>query len=261
MYYNQNMKWKAEYEIGIDEIDIQHKKLIEIINKYNHSISDTKANSYANIGYILTYLTNYTVFHFKAEEKIMKKLTYPEMDEHRTIHDDIISVIREILIKMKKGKTYTPTEFYDFLMSWLNNHILVEDYKIGEYLRSSAQILESTKILLKNPEIIAESIKVELEELNELLNKKLINRDDRELRRIIYLEDLFDNYLFEDIKSFKNILKLLLLLVHGHIIDKLEKDKLYYSLLLEKKKHNFKIELGENSTYIEIDNLLDNLKK
>ncbi len=255
------MEWKSEYELGIDEIDNQHKKLVGIINDYNHSISDKNVNSSAEIENILVYLINYTSFHFKAEEEVMAKLVYPELVEHIEIHEELISKLREILIKMKRKESYTPIEFYYFLMSWLNDHILGEDLKIGAYSKKANHVLITPKLQMKNPESIVEHIKVKLNELDELFNKKLINTEDLELRRIIYLEDLFDKYLFDNIKSFTNILKLLLLLIDKDIIDSLEKDKLYYSLLLEKKLKKMEEEISDDNIYSEINNLLANIKK
>lgn len=255
------MKWKDEYELGIDDIDNQHKKLIEIINNYNHSISDSNTNSIEEIGQIIIYLINYTCFHFKAEEIWMAKLDYPDIDTHMAIHQDLIDKLRDILLKIKRKESYTPIEFYYFLMSWLNDHILGEDLKIGKFSKKTKHILKSPKIPMINPEALTKKIILRLSNIEDLLNKKIITNKDSDFRRIIYLEDLFDKYLLDNLESFTNIIKLLFILVDSKIIIKIEKDQLCNVLLLEKNLKRLKIEFNDKEDFIEIDSLINKLIK
>jgi len=246
------MKWKKEYEIGIEEVDNQHRKLVELINNYNKTISDKKINTSSEIGQVLIYLINYTDFHFKTEEKFMEKLNYPGINEHKEIHRGLIQKLKGILLKIKKKESYSPIEFYYFLMSWLNDHILGEDIKIRKY--SSSNVTQE-KINLKH---IAQYYTEICDELTELESIK--DSEDLEFRRIIYLDSIFDKFQYMEHNSYLNILKLLLSLQQREIITKEERDKLYYSLMLEKRLGKLK-EIFTTNNFSDFDNILAILRK
>ena len=63
------IKWTKEYELGIKEIDNQHKGLVIIINELFELMSQGKAK--AKMNEIFDHLTDYTKKHFKDEERIM----------------------------------------------------------------------------------------------------------------------------------------------------------------------------------------------
>ena len=60
--------WKKSYEIGIDEIDNQHRKLVGIINELSDAMMVQKG--YKAVPHILEQLTDYIQFHFTTEEEI-----------------------------------------------------------------------------------------------------------------------------------------------------------------------------------------------
>lgn len=131
------MIWKSEYELGVPEIDNQHKTLVEFINNFKNSIPDSTTDTRTEMGKVLIYLINYTCFHFEAEEQLMSQINYPNLEQHKIIHQNLISKTKAILIKMKQKESYTPIEFYYFLMSWLNEHILHEDLQIKKYYKNN----------------------------------------------------------------------------------------------------------------------------
>jgi hemerythrin len=77
------MKWLKEYELGIDAIDNQHKRIVEYINELE------KAHGLGNEGYItfvLDGLVDYTLTHFQFEEGMQEKAGYPFLKAHKRIH-------------------------------------------------------------------------------------------------------------------------------------------------------------------------------
>ena len=125
------MNWSKDYEIGIKIVDQQHEKLLNMINKLEGSMG--KENVLKVMGDILRGLVDYVKFHFQDEEKVMKRIAYPELERHKKLHEELVRQVTEILIKIKKGEVITAHELMGFLQRWLLDHIMAEDKKIGEF--------------------------------------------------------------------------------------------------------------------------------
>jgi len=127
------MDWRKDFEVGVKLIDEQHKRLIELITIVERTQRD-EAN-HAELGRVLKTLVEYVVEHFANEEQIMEKISYPDLSRHRVLHADLVEDVKKILLGLKQGKQIGCEELKTFLESWLGDHILAEDKKIGEYIQ------------------------------------------------------------------------------------------------------------------------------
>ena len=128
------MKWQKDYNIGITVVDEQHEKLCSMLTDLETSIKSDDV--YQAMGDILKELVQYTKYHFEEEEKVMQRISYPDFEEHKKLHKDLVNEIVTILVDLKNGKEISAFELKEFLQKWLMDHILVEDKKIGEYFNS-----------------------------------------------------------------------------------------------------------------------------
>ena len=71
-------EWNEIYELGIPEIDLQHKKLISISNELYDVATKGDVNLKITMSKILKNLTDYTVYHFTSEEEFMKNMVVRE---------------------------------------------------------------------------------------------------------------------------------------------------------------------------------------
>ncbi|HFQ82233.1 MAG TPA: bacteriohemerythrin [Desulfobacterales bacterium] len=125
------MEWQDNYNVGITSIDKQHQKLFHMINKLEKSMnSDTVCHT---MGEILKDLVDYVKFHFEDEEKIMSRIGYPELEQQKTKHKELIDRVVNILQDLKHGENVESVDLYVFLKNWFVGHILEEDKKIGDY--------------------------------------------------------------------------------------------------------------------------------
>jgi methyl-accepting chemotaxis protein/hemerythrin len=124
--------WKPDYEIGITEIDDQHKKLLIIANKF------LKAHAEGSVPQVLSEtlqeLVNYTKYHFESEEKHMDEAGYPSALTHKSMHKDLVNQIVQILMQLKEGKAYALNELANLIKEWLVNHMIKEDRKFGDFI-------------------------------------------------------------------------------------------------------------------------------
>lgn len=126
-------QWRSEYSLGIDEIDGQHKALVNCIARLEKSIEDPdEKQRWAAIHYAIVQLSDYARIHFAVEESVMRILGYPELDAHIAQHGVFVAYLKEM---ERKSITHDvrEDEIVSFLRKWLLNHILVDDKNYAAY--------------------------------------------------------------------------------------------------------------------------------
>ena len=76
-----DIEWNEKIATGINNIDNQHRHLVEIINKLYEDVF-VKGNGDI-VNELLMDMKIYTINHFSAEEKLLKKYQYFEEMEHQ----------------------------------------------------------------------------------------------------------------------------------------------------------------------------------
>ena len=128
------IEWNQELAVGIEAIDKQHKRLVNLINMLHDSMKIGKGREV--LGEVLNELTDYTVYHFDTEEKLMLKYEYPSYASHKKEHEKLTDQVKEIKTKFEEGDTVLTVEFMGFLRDWLSNHIVKVDKKYSDFLNS-----------------------------------------------------------------------------------------------------------------------------
>ncbi|MEI6437775.1 MAG: bacteriohemerythrin [Candidatus Omnitrophota bacterium] len=123
--------WNSNWDIGIDSIDNEHKKLIGLINRLQ---AGGVLPGKREVDAVLTELMDYTVYHFANEEKLFKKYAYPDAAAHVKAHMVFTDRIAGLCDVFDKGSTAVGQEAVDFLRDWLVNHIILLDKKYALFL-------------------------------------------------------------------------------------------------------------------------------
>ena len=121
------ISWKDSLNIGVVEIDEQHKKLVGIINKLFDAMSQGKSKEVLLA--VFGELSNYVVTHFGLEEKYMKQFGYDNYEDHKQEHKFFIDKLNEFKIKYNNGSATLTLDLLNFLKDWLLKHILGTDRK------------------------------------------------------------------------------------------------------------------------------------
>ncbi|EDO8400917.1 bacteriohemerythrin [Campylobacter jejuni] len=127
-------KWDKTFSVHNAKIDEQHKKLFELAGKVEYLIDKPVYKD--DVKALLAEFFNYMKDHFNDEEKYMKLIGYPDLEEHKRIHKEIIQSMIE-LIKNIKSTNDLKEKLYLAVKKWLLEHILYEDMKVEQYRRSS----------------------------------------------------------------------------------------------------------------------------
>ncbi|ACO86279.1 bacteriohemerythrin [Clostridium botulinum] len=129
-------EWKECYSCNISKIDNQHKRLFELADEIYTIVSVNDGyDHFDEIMEAIKTLKEYTVYHFSYEEEIMRKYEYGDLDNHKIEHEAFINKISSINEEEidEKQKNFL-MDLLEFIVNWIENHILKSDLKYKEYL-------------------------------------------------------------------------------------------------------------------------------
>lgn len=125
------LKWNPALNIGLLELDEQHKILFNIANDLIAAIERDEGE--AVLKETFNRLKIYTETHFSAEEAYMKKLKYPGLEVHQKEHADLLDRTNTLWKMLKEGQTVTPESVSRFIMGWIVDHIMDTDKAVGDF--------------------------------------------------------------------------------------------------------------------------------
>lgn len=131
--------WSDRYETGIREIDAQHKRLFQAINRmeaaYRSGTEEREAQE------SLAFLARYTLEHFETEEALMRAIGYPMLEFHQKEHAELMAQILAMKAKLDGG-FLVPLDGADFAAhmanfaaDWLAHHINEADMGYVQFAR------------------------------------------------------------------------------------------------------------------------------
>ncbi len=127
--------WVPDYDLGIDCIDRQHRRLLEIVNRLNDAVEQRCPRGV--IQSIVCDLTTYTEIHFSDEEDLMQRLGFPDWDKHRAEHTVLSAELRKLESALAGGQLRISGDVMEFLKSWHLDHICQADRAFGFFALAS----------------------------------------------------------------------------------------------------------------------------
>ena len=129
----ENIIWKSEYNIGNLKIDQEHQKLFAIARK---TLSVIKLNNdeqeIGKIKELITELFTYVGTHFSNEQKYMKEVKYPELENHIILHKNLLDMLTNLISKLNSmNLKEIEQSLYSFIEEYFIRHIILEDKKIN----------------------------------------------------------------------------------------------------------------------------------
>lgn len=138
---DDRLVFDSRYRVGVDQVDQEHQELFKLAGNIHESLLLDVIVPMAEIRQAITELVKCTRAHFASEEILMGASSYPNLADHRALHAGLIARIIQFEAEVDKAERLTPVDVYQFLCSWLGDHILTSDRMFGEFMsrRSSAQ--------------------------------------------------------------------------------------------------------------------------
>ena len=127
------IEWNDSLSVRVGVFDDDHRQLVSIINKLHLAILMKETQNVMKD--ILASLAVYTMEHFKHEEDLMVKYSYPEYFPHKKEHDALLKKVNDFRKSVESGETVVSFELMAFLKDWLVNHILSVDVKYSDFFK------------------------------------------------------------------------------------------------------------------------------
>lgn len=126
------LTWNNRYNIGIDVIDREHKKLFRILDKLL-DFGQQEEKSQWVCQEAIKYFKDHALQHFQDEEEYMASIGYGGFEMHKRIHDSFRTITLPALERELEQTNYSENSVNHFLgvcAGWLIGHTLTEDQAI-----------------------------------------------------------------------------------------------------------------------------------
>lgn len=129
-------EWDDRFNVGIHEIDEQHKNLVALVNGLFESIS--QGEDAEMVHQVVDELVEYIWVHFQTEEKLLKDAGYPEYRSHQHGHKLLVRDVVKLQQRLAEGDVQISVEVGEFLKNWVIGHIMVSDQRYGPFLKTAS---------------------------------------------------------------------------------------------------------------------------
>ena len=125
--------WDDKYRVGIQDIDQDHQRLVNLINDLYEAMQDGSGG--ALLLPVFSALRHYTETHFAKEEALMLRQKAPDTKEHMQEHQKMISKLAELERRHRAGEAAISLQTLSFLRDWLKSHICIVDQRMAEGIK------------------------------------------------------------------------------------------------------------------------------
>lgn len=126
-----------KYSIGIEEMDAQHARWIQLIDQFRTAGSGQllERAGIAAARRALDELLKYTRGHFASEEEFIAAHHYPDLEAHKQKHRELEAIVVKLQDEIQAHKSVsTPLKLNLFITVWLMEHIMNEDMKYARFV-------------------------------------------------------------------------------------------------------------------------------
>ncbi|MBU1248766.1 MAG: hemerythrin family protein [Proteobacteria bacterium] len=129
------LEWSDALELGIPNIDEQHRRLLDTMNTLSSQIQHGKSGQ----GYAAAVqeMQDYTTFHFMEEETMMRISGFRHADSHASLHQKFIKETEEFAAIDVTNAPGKALELLLFIQEWLVDHILGVDLVFAQHYKES----------------------------------------------------------------------------------------------------------------------------
>jgi hemerythrin len=119
------INWNDRLSVKVAVIDLQHQRLISMINELADAMSQGKGKGI--VGGIIERLIYYTGTHFKTEERYFDRFAYPDAEAHKKEHAAFVEKVLDYKQRFSTQEGMLSVDVINFLKDWLYHHISKTD--------------------------------------------------------------------------------------------------------------------------------------
>ena len=130
--------WDARLEMGIGGIDRHHREIFDQVNSFYQALMHGDGDS--AVAPMVAMLDRTIREHFQEEEGAMSQRGYPGLAEHRSRHAQFLERFAALKSALDAARPNAGSEFFDYVSTWLGNHIRHEDGAFAAFLRGDKRV-------------------------------------------------------------------------------------------------------------------------
>ena len=124
------VEWSQKLEFGLPIIDDQHKQLFNLAATFAGNGDDIRVMK------TLATLSDYVKVHFRAEEEMLAKLNYPDLEAHQRLHAEFKGMLLKLLDNARHLTLDEIANEVEYLIyGWFANHIMQADIAYVGWMR------------------------------------------------------------------------------------------------------------------------------
>jgi hemerythrin-like metal-binding protein len=122
--------WKPIYETGVDFIDDDHRKLVDIINGIESLLL---AKSLSDVPNAIASLARHFDQHCAREEAAMRKISFSGLEEHISEHAKVKEHLSELIDRVRRDSSGPVVEsVVGYLGRWFHDHVVGQDLQLKD---------------------------------------------------------------------------------------------------------------------------------
>lgn len=126
------LQWREEFATGIEDVDYEHREMVDLINQLYISLSDKSSDM--GVMDFLGEINARISSHFALEEKIMRERNYDQYQDHKEDHERLLEEIRDIMDDYEDKPHFDESAFASRLSRWFSEHFKTKDARFHKHL-------------------------------------------------------------------------------------------------------------------------------
>jgi len=131
-----SFQWTEDLATGVTVIDVQHREIFRRVNTLHDAcrLGGGKDEAVEMLG----FLDGYVLSHFKDEEEIQVKYSYPDYPAHKAQHEQFAKDLEALKEKfIEEGPTLSMVHTLNRVVSeWLVRHIKKTDRALADFMKT-----------------------------------------------------------------------------------------------------------------------------
>ena len=122
------IEWRDEFNLGIEDVDKEHRALIESINALHETVA--AGADPADVVAGISQMHDLVAKHFAHEEAYMRETRYMAYSEHKEDHEILLDDLRDIIDMTRADGRYAESRLSADLEYWFSTHFRNHDARL-----------------------------------------------------------------------------------------------------------------------------------
>lgn len=123
------IEWKEIYETGVEEVDFEHRELVDLLNSVFAQLVTT--GSETSVSEFLGEVYSKISSHFALEEKNMRDAGFAEYGAHKNDHEALLDALRDLMEEYEHGLAADHYEAFSIRLDrWFTSHFGTFDARL-----------------------------------------------------------------------------------------------------------------------------------